>query len=489
MKLRLLVLGVLVSSIPLGCAVPQKPGHGMQTHETEPRTKTDYWLYLPEDYVAHNGQHPSGGRWPLVVTFHGLRPYDNDSWQNKEWQEEADRYGFIVLAPSLRTCDTLTMIPPLTNPDAPFLKKDEAAILAVMDEVFRRTNADPNRVLATGFSSGGYIAHFMLNRHPGRFSCLAVRQADFHENLVDPAQVPRYRHVKIGIFFGENDISLCREESKRAVEWYRRYGFDVEAKYVTGLGHERTPQTAATFFAIDLGVTPKTPPPLQMVLNDVPWEAGDSATPGRTVPSVRPKPLVPPTSPTARDGDANMRGDAIYRPSAGSATGGRSDPKRVPAAPPALQSPTQLRATLDAPATPRRPIQPPYRQPYGAAISPAPRTEPRDRPVTVVRREEAPSDEIPARVHVLTDAGGHVPVSATLAVELPVELQGRVSVLWTDNGQPIGSNGLRTRALLREPGKHRIEARIVTTDDRHLIVAETIDLPVPATSTRPASGS
>jgi poly(3-hydroxybutyrate) depolymerase len=99
-----------------GCAVPQRPGRGYCSRLVEPVTDTGYWLYLPEDYVRNKGQHPAGARWPLIVTFHGLRPYDDAHPQIREWQEEADRYNFVVIAPELRTCDSLVMQLPLRDP-------------------------------------------------------------------------------------------------------------------------------------------------------------------------------------------------------------------------------------------------------------------------------------------------------------------------------------------------------------------------------------
>ncbi|MBI4581676.1 MAG: hypothetical protein HY718_18415, partial [Planctomycetes bacterium] len=145
------LLPAVVVVVQTGCAVPQPPGHGRCSRFVEPSTHTGYWLYLPADHVSRQGQHPEGERWPLVVTFHGLRPYDDANPQIREWQIEADRYNFIIVAPELRTCDTLTIIPPLNNADYPFIKADEQAVLAIMDEVARRTDADPSRVLATSF--------------------------------------------------------------------------------------------------------------------------------------------------------------------------------------------------------------------------------------------------------------------------------------------------------------------------------------------------
>src|SRR5262249_34951192 len=114
-----------------------------------------------------------------------------------------------------------------------------------------------NSVLATGWSCGGYMAHFMVNRHPDRFRSLAVRESPFSESMLDPAQVPKYRDMKIEIVFGENDFPACQRGNARALEWYRNNGFSVVARYVPGVGHVRIPQTAASFFASILGIIPE----------------------------------------------------------------------------------------------------------------------------------------------------------------------------------------------------------------------------------------
>lgn len=354
-----LSLGLLMSALVLlasqsGCVVPQAPGQGKVLHRVEPETKSGYWLYLPEDYVAHNGRRADRQRWPLVVTFHGMRPWDDAGPQIREWQQEADRYGFIVIAPELRTCDSLMQYP-LRDANLSYVQADEKGVLAIMDEVFRTTNADPSRVLATSWSSGGYLAHFMVNRHPERFSCLAVKQSNFSDALLNPLQVPRYRQMRIAVFFGENDLPACREESVRAVEWYRQYRFNVQAKYVTGLGHERTPQTAAAFFASSAGVTPKTPPSLgTMVLKDIsPEELArySSRPPGRQPPE---------------GGVMTASGTGFSRKPASNSLfldGKESQarpPARVPPAEPVRRSPPAVRTPPEMTETPKRRTVQPY---------------------------------------------------------------------------------------------------------------------------------
>ncbi|UCD29360.1 MAG: hypothetical protein JSV03_02435 [Planctomycetota bacterium] len=489
MKFSTLKLVTLFSALVIisqsGCAVPQKKGHGLCTHQIESETKAGYWLYLPDDYVKNNGQHPNNERWPMVITFHGLKPYDNAGPQIREWQEEADRYGFIVIAPELRTCDSLTMQFPLRDPNLSYVQADEKATIAIMDEVCRLTNADPRRVLATSFSSGGYMAHFMVNRYPERFHCIAVRGSNFSEALLNPAQVSKYRDMKIGIFFGENDFKVCREESTRAVGWYRQRRFDVIARQVKGLGHERTPQTAAALFASTIGATPKTPPKLgQMVVLDIHGDKGrgiarreiNRRPPPRPIPQstnsriqsikryspnqeiiANPKPIIPPQ----RKADKN--------------------PTQVTPKKPISRTPSPIRHTPRQSATPKRPI----RQPYSSIQPPARRTSKRNNASPAPAREQIKLAPINARIRVKGNKLGTAPMWVYMSVEMPLKLREGASILWTDNNKPISSGTFNANSILRRPGNHIIKALITTADDRRIILHQTIKV-LSAPSSQPA---
>ncbi len=182
MKTFLIASILATGTLLAGCAVPQPAGKGVTMHRTEPVTGRGYWLYLPEDYVANQGRRADGKKWPLVMTFHGMKPWDSANPQVREWQEEADRYGYVVCAPELTVCDMMKEFPVKTQ--GRDLLGDEEAILAIMDDIYHKTEADPEQVLSTSWSSGGFVAHYIVNRHPGRFSCLSTRQSNFEESIM-----------------------------------------------------------------------------------------------------------------------------------------------------------------------------------------------------------------------------------------------------------------------------------------------------------------
>lgn len=244
-----LLAGFITLTGLLGCAVPQPPGNGRMSAVLEPETGRSYLLYLPESYIGLSDEERAQRRWPLVMTFHGMKPYDTALLQMLEWEREADRYGMIVVAPELLAFDFVIGQFPQNDVTLLF-EADERAILAIMDHVQSTTAADQRHVLSTGFSSGGYMAHYMLNRHPERFSCLAVRQANFSPAVLDSNATDRSRDRPILIVNTENDVPLCVEESRDAIRWYEAHGYSRLAWLkIRRLAHERTPDLAAGFFA------------------------------------------------------------------------------------------------------------------------------------------------------------------------------------------------------------------------------------------------
>ncbi|MCA9256708.1 MAG: hypothetical protein KDA33_13760, partial [Phycisphaerales bacterium] len=184
-RLLFVVLGIAMLSLSTGCAVPQPRGQGQYKRVKEPRTGAIYHLYLPVDYVKNDGKHPNSPevrKWPLVMTFHGMKPYDNARPQEREWENEADIYGYVVCAPELRTSDSF-MEYPLTK-EWGYVRTDRENVIAIMDDVFATTMADPQHVLSTSWSCGGYLAHYFPNRFPHRFSCIATRLSNFSAELL-----------------------------------------------------------------------------------------------------------------------------------------------------------------------------------------------------------------------------------------------------------------------------------------------------------------
>ncbi len=454
-----------------GCVVGQPPGNGQLLYLTEAKTGNGYYLYLPEDYVQSEGLRPPDKKWPIVVSFHGMRPFDSAGAQIREWQQEADRYGFVVIAPTTRISDLLGELP-LSHVNSS-LKHDEEAILAILDEVYEKLDVDPNHVLTTSWSMGGYLAHYMINRHPDRFSCLAVRQSNFSADILDPEQVPKYRNSGIAVFYTQNDFGIVRSESQEAIAWYAQNGFDATSGIVEGMGHERTPQTAAAFFAKTCGAVAKTPPlelsrirlapvPAARIASAAENLRKNASAQGRPLPtkqSRRSTARPAPTSKSSRQLADARTSNLNTRPAPGKSRPSSSTPKRNN-----RNTPVVKRTPTSTPSARNRPIP--------AKPLPAQKqTNTRKRTTRSDPKKKA-ADLQPLGIRLSAHIGiSPMPMSYT--VQIPPEMKKGADILWIDNGQPM-SRGISGQKILTEPGQHKVEVLVVTRDNREYRASKTV---------------
>lgn len=413
----------------VGCAVPQRSGDGQMRRIVEPTTSRGYWLYLPKDYIATDGAREDGRRWPLVVTFHGMKPFDNARPQTREWQLEADRYGFVVIAPELRTFHMFGQFPLRTVSSA--FQGDENAVLAILDHVFQTTRADPAHVLSTSWSSGGYMAHYMLNRHPDRFTCLAVRQSNFSDTVLDPALTSQSVYHPVLIINTENDFAICLRESKRAVQWYQTHGYKNDFwVHIKNGGHERTPDLAAYFFGLVANAQPTIPPKVLVRRQAI---------------------------------DGNEEGIAFL-------SGKMSDFQSPPVATVASRSqPRPIRATV----TPQTFVTPAVRQssvPSSRAPGPAAADTNGSRRAAAVPRRSTPRSPLKIRV---SSAIGIEPLHLGFSAECPAHWRDSADFHWSLDGQPIGS-GVNGQKTLADAGEHTLGVLVVTAQGEEFRAKRTI---------------
>ena len=435
-----LLLALALGAGPAGCVVIQRPGNGQLLHIQEPMTRAWFWLYLPPDYAS--AALDPAPRFPLVMTFHGMKPFDNANPQAREWQQEADRYGYVVCAPELLTPDLTREFP--IRRVTPAMARDERAVVAIMDYVTTHAHVDPNAVLSTSWSSGGYIAHYMMNRHPERFSCLAVRQSNFSSAVLDERQAPRYRDRRVAIFYNENDFAICKLESREAAEWYARHGFDVTFAEFMDHWHDRLPGPAAEFFAGTCGAEAKTPPleVARLRVREIPR--------GRVAERI----AAGPSGGGAAAGGGGMFGqDGSTLLPADAAALAPGEPHDAPA--------LQAAATRGAAALRTRPLPP---------TTDAPPPAHHDQPVPVGSAPPVPRS--PIRVMVSSTIG-IAPLLVSFHATVPASIAQRAYYLWTDNGEPI-CNGGNGQKFLMAPGDHEIEVLVSTTDGKEYRASQTV---------------
>ena len=255
-RASLLVLANLLLS---GCAVREGPGTGLRFKLQEAQTGRKGYMYIPAGYDLSK-------RWPVVLTFHAYKPFGGAKRQIREWASTADKYGLIIVAPDLINCGPRMSF--RLNRITSSVKEDEQAAMGMLDYVLKNTSADPERVFVTGFSSGGFLMHYITNQNPERFAALCSRGCSFNGNILDEdnARQMAAKGFPVMIYYTEYDTLNTKLDSRSAIRWYEKMGFEVESMVIPqkdripglGLGHlEGRPWMAADFFLRSTGLAGK----------------------------------------------------------------------------------------------------------------------------------------------------------------------------------------------------------------------------------------
>jgi len=229
---------ILLAWILPGCPVPSTPATPVQPVKKHHLvTGTKYYIYTPS---YHTPKH----KWPVVITLHGSFGWDGPMRQAEEWQYYAEKYGFILIAPSLSSAEGIL---PVLSWDKQ-LKKDEHNVLAILDEVIESHNADPKAVMLSGFSAGGYPMYYIGLRNPKRFSMLVSRGGNSDLKIFENIDLSdSAKRLPIMIFWGKDDV-FTKNAGWRAFRWLRQNGVSTaQMKKVKG-GHLRRPEAAYLFW-------------------------------------------------------------------------------------------------------------------------------------------------------------------------------------------------------------------------------------------------
>lgn len=194
----------------------------------------NYYMYIPETYHSKKA-------WPVVVSAPGTFPFDSSPGTRDSWVNQARKHGIIICCPDLDTATGLLNV----KADQKRLARDEKAVAAVLGEVRARYNVNPNGIFVTGWSGGGFPAHYLGLKRPDIFRGIIGRTANFSEDLVDDDTARKARHRHVYCFFGKSDLAGIPEQNRRAHFWYTIHGFlNFNIREVPG-GHAKNNDLAA----------------------------------------------------------------------------------------------------------------------------------------------------------------------------------------------------------------------------------------------------
>lgn len=259
------------------------------------------YLYVPDRVTSRPG---------VLVAMHGCNGWAPGFHQGTEFASLADRYGFVIIYPQanksangLSNCFDVWSDEALRHGGG----SDPVSIVSMTNHVLQRYNGDPQRVFATGFSSGAMETNNLLATYPDVFKagapfagvpygCLGPagcgdktpqQWGDLVRNAYPGYTGPRPR---VMAWHGTADSVLPYTMLQEEVDqWTNTHGLSqtpastdspqpgwtrrvfgsgqVEAYTITGAGHD-LPHTgmaayAIRFFGLDGGssTTTPTPPP------------------------------------------------------------------------------------------------------------------------------------------------------------------------------------------------------------------------------------
>jgi predicted peptidase len=215
MSLRALLAVALATAIS-GCAssgsggAPAEdawnatPGRQVQAAYRLPSgRKVGFLLFVPREF----GTDPAR-RWPLLFFLHGSGESGTDLERVKLWGppqmvESRPDFPFVLASPQVLD-------------DADF---DVDALDALRGEMIRRLPIDPDRVLVTGLSLGGYAAWTWAIAHRASLAAIAPIAGG-----ADPARACAIRDLPAWAFHGAADDSVPIHEDQRFIDALRACG-------------------------------------------------------------------------------------------------------------------------------------------------------------------------------------------------------------------------------------------------------------------------
>ncbi len=179
--------------------------------------------------MAGKGQGERG--LPLIIALHGFGANGADI--GGAWQEAAAAVGAILVAP-----DALRRRGNGAGFEWRFIDEGEWLVLRVLEQMKRRYNIDPDRVVLTGFSQGANLTLYIGARHPDLFRGLipyAGRYQTGDAPLESLLALPAEERPRVALRIGADDTGARSYEHAEAE--LRAAGVDVQREVYPGVGH------------------------------------------------------------------------------------------------------------------------------------------------------------------------------------------------------------------------------------------------------------
>ncbi|MFH1747272.1 MAG: alpha/beta hydrolase-fold protein [Planctomycetota bacterium] len=177
-----------------------------------------YAVWVPEDYTPNRS-------WPVILFLHGMGECGDDGQfhttvgMGRSIRKNPERFGALVVMPQI-----------------PVGQRWEGAMqdlaLATLTATLQEYHADPERIVLTGLSLGGYGTWSLGARCPEKFCALVPICGGG-----DPADAKRLARLPIWCFHGDADPAVSVERSREMVAAVRAAGGSVRYSELPGVTH------------------------------------------------------------------------------------------------------------------------------------------------------------------------------------------------------------------------------------------------------------
>jgi predicted peptidase len=205
---------------------------------TDPDTGLDlpYRLFVP---AACTAEAPCG----LLLFLHGAGERGTDN------QAQLENDALALISPAVQAGNPTIVVYPQCPGDMRWVESDwkdgsyslaqtpvskpMTTALDLLASLQDRHPVDPNRVLVTGLSMGGYGTWDIITRHPTMFAgALALCGGG------DPTQAQAIRDVPVWAFHGDQDPAVPVRGSRKMIQALRVAGGHPRYTEVAGRGHD-----------------------------------------------------------------------------------------------------------------------------------------------------------------------------------------------------------------------------------------------------------
>jgi len=228
-RIQLLVLAFwLLSSSWLNADEQPTPGKQVEQHFVSPALPGErfgYLLFLPKAYGTEHR------KWPVMMFLHGSGERGDDlklvkvHGPPKLVEERAD-FPFIVISPQ---CPKDQWWPGDVQ---------QQLLAELLDDVFTRFNADPQRVSLTGLSMGGFGSWTLAARYPNRFAAVVPICGGG-----DPDDAAQLKSTPIWVFHGAKDVGVPLKLSEEMVSAIQKVGGTPKLTVYPEAGHDSWTET------------------------------------------------------------------------------------------------------------------------------------------------------------------------------------------------------------------------------------------------------